>query len=212
MAGRPLTNPLALPVLALLRQRPMHPYEIASTIRQRHWQGSFKLTTGSLYTVVNALRRAELIEARETARSGRRPERTVYAITEAGRQALRDRLRSLIGQPGPERTDFGAGLTLIAVLPRAEATRLLHERERLLAAQVTAERVDLDRQLAAGLPRLFVLDADFAITLREAELAWVRRLLADMAAGRVPDPRPDRALSQGCQAPANLPPGTQEDT
>ena len=75
---------LALAVLALLFERPMHPYEMAATMRERHKEESIKLRYGSLYTVVETLQRDGLIEPHETSRDGRRPERTVYTLTDAG--------------------------------------------------------------------------------------------------------------------------------
>ena len=77
-------NPLALAVLALLFERHMHPYEMAATLKQRHKHESIKLRYGSLYTVIDALLARGYIAAQETTRDGRRPERTVYALTEAG--------------------------------------------------------------------------------------------------------------------------------
>nr|BFE82332.1 PadR family transcriptional regulator [Planobispora longispora] len=121
-------NPLALAVLALLFERPMHPYEMASTMRARRKQESIKLNYGSLYSVVESLVKRGLIEVAEVIREGRRPERTVYAITEPGRLELFDWLSELISTPTREYTSFEAGLSLLAVLPPEEAIRLLEER------------------------------------------------------------------------------------
>ena len=76
---RSITNPLALAVLACLHERPMHPYEMAATMRERGKEQSIKLNYGSLYTVVDSLAKNGLIEAVEARREGRRPERTVYS-------------------------------------------------------------------------------------------------------------------------------------
>ncbi len=38
-------NPLALAVLVLLAERPMHPYEIAATLRMRHVEGASRSVT-----------------------------------------------------------------------------------------------------------------------------------------------------------------------
>ncbi len=46
---------------------------------------SIKLNYGSLYTVVDNLAKHGLIEAVEARREGRRPERTVYRLTDTGR-------------------------------------------------------------------------------------------------------------------------------
>src|SRR6202166_1906836 len=107
MAQKPRpTSPLAL---ALLFERPMHPYEMAATMKQRHKEDSIKLRYGSLYTVIDLLLDRDLIRARETAREGRRPERTVYALTESGYDALRDWMRDLLRDPAKEYPKFEAG-------------------------------------------------------------------------------------------------------
>ncbi len=116
MTRRKVANPLALAVLACLEERSMHPYEMATTMRARHKDESIKLNFGSLYTVVEALQRHGLIEAQETEREGRRPERTVYRITEAGSAELFDWLSELISVPGKEYLRFEAGLSLLPVL------------------------------------------------------------------------------------------------
>ena len=81
MTRRRVSNPLALAVLACLGERPMHPYEISSTLRQRGKEESIKLNFGSLYSVVAALEKHGLVVEQERVREGNRPERTIYAIT-----------------------------------------------------------------------------------------------------------------------------------
>src|SRR5262249_39753389 len=55
MARSHPSNPLALAVLALLFERPMHPYEMGVILKQRHKEDSIKLRYGSLYTVIELL-------------------------------------------------------------------------------------------------------------------------------------------------------------
>ena len=82
MARRNRSNPLALAVLICLCERPMHPYEVATTLRQRQKHESVRLNYGSLYAVVASLEKRGLIAPRGRERSGRLPERTVYCLTE----------------------------------------------------------------------------------------------------------------------------------
>jgi len=83
------SNPLALAVLALLFERPMHPYEMAATLKQRHKGESIKIRYGSLYTVIELLVKRGLITTKETSREGKRPERTVFSLTPTGYDELR---------------------------------------------------------------------------------------------------------------------------
>ena len=177
MARRKVSNPLALSVLALLNERPMHPYEMSTTMRERHKEKSIKLNYGSLYTVVETLVRTGFIAAKETVREGRRPERTVYAITESGRVELYDWMSELVSTPVKEFTQFEAALSLIAVLPPPDVVRLLVERRQRLTTEVELDRASEKIAAREGLPRLFYLEADYVTALREAELRFVEVLL-----------------------------------
>src|SRR5437763_3152608 len=99
---RKVANLLALAVLGTVVQRPMHPYEMASMLRERGKDKDLPIKWGSFYTVVRNLEKHGLIEATETARLGARPERTVYAITDDGRAELIDWVRELISTPERE--------------------------------------------------------------------------------------------------------------
>src|SRR5438876_9967919 len=79
-------TPLALAVMNLLMERPMHPYEMKSTMKERGHDQVIRLKGGSIYDTVERLEAGGFIKSQETSREGRRPERTVYSITEAGRE------------------------------------------------------------------------------------------------------------------------------
>jgi DNA-binding PadR family transcriptional regulator len=180
---RKIGNPLALAVLACLFERPMHPYEMASTMRERHQDESIKLNYGSLYTVTQALLRHRLIEPQETAREGHRPERTVYRLTDAGRLELIDWLSDLICNPVREYTNFEAGLALLPVLSPVDAVGLLEQRCVRLETEIVQARAVGEMLAERKLPRLYWIEAEYRLRLKEAELEWVRALAADIAGG-----------------------------
>jgi DNA-binding PadR family transcriptional regulator len=177
MAKRRRSNPLALAVLVLLSERPMYPYEIAATLRQRRQQDSIKIRYGSLYTVIDSLQKQGLIRERESFREGRRPERTVYELTPAGKVEMSDWLRELIARPVKEYTHFEAGLCLLAALPPNEAIPLLKEREQSLERESRQLRVDLKFVLGMGLPRLYLVEVDYRLSRIESEREFVGSLL-----------------------------------
>ena len=202
MSRRRVNNPLALAVLACLVERPMHPYEISTTLRTRGKERSIKLNYGSLYSVVGSLQKHGLIAAQETAREGRRPERTVYAVTDAGRAEFEDWLAELLSTPSQEPSTLEAALSLAAGLPPDEVARLLHERCQRLEVDVAGLQAAVDVSRGQGLPDLFLVETLFTIAMRTAELDFVRGLSADIRSGAFPrrravaqDPRPARVGS-----------------
>jgi len=183
VSKRKVSNPLALAVMALLYERPMHPYEMVTTMRERGKHESVRLRYSSLYSVVEALEREGLILPLETVREGRRPERTIYGLTEEGRVEFLSWLRELVREPVKEYTQFAAGLTFLAALPPEEASALLDERVRRLEEEVEGMRSLLDTVMEQGLPRLFLIESEHELVLREAELRWVRELVREIRAG-----------------------------
>ena len=143
MPRRNRSNPLALAVLVSLYEKPMHPYEIAQTLRMRAKHESVRLNYGSLYAVVEALERKNLIVARETVREGNRPPRTVYEITEDGSREMVDWLTDMIGVPAKEYPQFLAGLSFIAALTPDDALAALQLRATTLELQLAQIRATL---------------------------------------------------------------------
>lgn len=187
MTRRRVSNLFALAVLACLGEREMHPYELAAVLKRRAKEKSIKINYGSLYTVVEALTRAGFVEPVETQRSGRRPERTVYALTAAGREELRDWLHDIFGTPKKEFPEFEAGLSLMSVLPPDEVSELLRERIRRLRARLDETDEFFRWAIGHGLWRLFRIEVEYERALLEAELAWVSRLVEELEDGTFDD-------------------------
>ncbi|MET9558053.1 PadR family transcriptional regulator [Streptomyces sp. NPDC006645] len=179
---RKLSNPLALAVMALLSERPMHPYEIAQTLRQRGKENSVKINFGSLYTVVQNLQKHGYVEVADVQRQGNRPERTLYGLTGAGREEMLDWLADLVAVPAREFPLFETALSLVGVLPPDEVVGLLEERLAKLDVQYAAGRAVL-AQLGRTLPRLFVVETEYQLHMVAAQADWIRGLLREMAEG-----------------------------
>jgi DNA-binding PadR family transcriptional regulator len=181
---RKVSNPLALAVMALLYERPMHPYEMVTLMRERGKHESVRLRYSSLYSVVSALEREGLILPKETVREGKRPERTIYEITDTGREEFLTWLRELLREPVKEYTQFAAGLSFLPGIPPEEAVALLEERVGRLEAETGEMRSRLDdAREQYNLPRLFLVESEHELMLREAELEWVRGIIRDMETG-----------------------------
>ncbi len=185
---RGLTSTLLLTILSLLAERPMHPYEIHRWTRYRCLDRVVKVTAGSLYHAVERLHRGGLIRPLETEREGRRPERTIYAITEGGRDRLREMLERLLAEPVPTYSSFAAALSVMHHLPPETVASLLRRRTLVLESHLAAQDRLVANLLEGGLPRSSLVEVEYEQALRRAELEWVQRLIDDLEAGRLPWP------------------------
>jgi DNA-binding PadR family transcriptional regulator len=181
---RRVANLMALAVLATVVQRPMHRYEMASVMRARGKDRDMDIKWGSLYTVVQNLERNGYLESIGVTRQGARPERTVYQITDAGRDELVAWTRELIAEPEDEHTRFIAGLSVLAVLTPQDVIDLLRRRLDRLTESVEALRAQLKE--ASGIPRLFLIEDEYRIAMTRAEADWTRSLLDELTAGTFP--------------------------
>lgn len=205
MASRNRSNPLALAVLICLYERPMHPYEVATTLRQRNKHESVRLNYGSLYAVVASLEKRGLIAAQETMRAGRLPERTVYALTDMGRIETHDWLTELISTPVKDYPAFEAALSFLPALPPGDVAALLSERAQALEVEMARAHASREFVEKAGLPRLFWIEDEFRNLLRETELTYVRRLIADIESGSLDGLDWWRAVHETTEAPEWIP-------
>ncbi|MDG4823763.1 PadR family transcriptional regulator [Asanoa sp. WMMD1127] len=183
--ARKMTNLLGLAILATLVERPMHPYEMASLMRARGKEHDMEIKWGSLYRVVESLARHGFVEALPAERQGGRPERTAYRLTEAGRAELVDWTRELVAVPDRRPGPFVAALSVLGVLAPDDVVDQLGAREHRLAADL-AEAERAMAGYAAAVPRLFLVEGEYELAMRRAELAWVRAFRAELVEGKLP--------------------------
>lgn len=171
-------TPLVVAILRLVQERPMHPYELQRVIRDRYLDSVVKLPRGSLYHTIGRLEKAGLLEAVETERPGRRPERTIYRVTELGAERLETSLRELLGTPEwPPYPPFAVGLAFLDSLEpdeaRAELERRKVELEVLMAAYDAVER-------HAGRTRAELIPHEYLQAMRKAEMAYIEKLIDEL--------------------------------
>ena len=177
---RAFSNPLALAILVLLYERPMHPYEMAATLRERHKESSIRLNYGALYAVIEQLLRENFIAVREVLKEGRYPAKTVYELRSLGESELIDWMRELVSSPAKEFPMFEAALSLLPVLPPEEVIELLEIRIGLL--QKTIEEFEEQERICREmkLPRLFSLESEYSKAVTLAEFKFCKDLLSDL--------------------------------
>jgi DNA-binding PadR family transcriptional regulator len=168
-------------VLAFLREGRMHPYEMQRLLRARHKDEILSLKRGSLYHAINRLVRAGLIEPVATGRAGRRPQRTTYRLTPQGRSDLSATVRDMVAIPRREPSEFFAGLSFLVYLDPPDAAAQLEERARRLDEQIGALAATR-RKLLTRVRRINLLEEEYLLAMRRAELRWVRALLVELRA------------------------------
>ncbi|WP_433303885.1 PadR family transcriptional regulator [Actinoplanes sp. CA-030573] len=185
MPPRATVTPIALAVLALLQEGPMHPYRMLHELRIRGQMASVRRSAGSIYHAVTTLERRGLVATEGTHRTGRRPEHTAYVSTEHGRQELRRSLAAMLRGAGTDPSTLATALIWIDMLDASEAADALRERvAHLQKALTTATSGDAASAAAAYRAHMLRAERDWLVEL-------VRRL----------EQRPLRKDSERCHEP-----------
>ena len=175
-------SPLALAVLALLVERPLHPYGVLVLLKQ--WGKGQVINISqraTVYKTVTRLADAGLIAVRQTEREQQYPERTLYELTDSGREVMHEWLAEMLTGGDPEYPEFPAALSFIMLLTPEQAIPLLELRRQ----QVSERLAELDAGLGAaaatpGLPPVSVLEIDYLRAMAATELAWVSKTVDEL--------------------------------
>ena len=188
MPRRALDNPIVLPVLGLLLEQPTHPHQMLAELRRRSDAHAAAITRGTLRNTVAALTEGDWLAPLERQRSGNRPERTVYALTDAGREELVRRLDSRIRTPKRGFSRFLGAVARLGALGRDGSVEALTERGPRLRERTAEDERQLGNALAAGVPRMHVIEAEYAPSLERAETAWVDSVIEELRSGASASP------------------------
>lgn len=173
-------NPLALAVLTVLWNQPMHPYGMMQVLQQQRKHDAVRLTIGALYSVVESLSQHGLIRAAGSEQHGHRPTRTMYALTDEGIDEATRWVRALLADPIVEYPGFMAGLSFLAFLPPPEVVELLRARIRELNG--TIDELESAIQQSAA-PAILLVEKEYALAITRAEVVFTRSLIGRIESG-----------------------------
>jgi DNA-binding PadR family transcriptional regulator len=182
MTSRYRRSPLALAVLALLVERPLHPYGVLALLKQRGKGEVININQrATVYKTVTRLAEAGLITVRQTERDAQYPERTLYELTEPGREVLNEWLAEMLVGGDREYPEFPAALSFIMLLTPDQAVPLLDARWQHLTRHAAELEAGLaDAEATPGLPPVSVLEIRFLHSMVMAERAWVEQTVDDL--------------------------------
>lgn len=189
----PRRSVLALAMLSMLSEEPMHAYRMQQLIKERHKDDVVNVSQrNSVYQTIQRLVRDGLVEIASTERAENRPERTTYRITDAGRTTMSEWLRTMLSTPAPEYPEFPAALSYLPNLSPSDATAALTARIGRLEQRLTVLDGEI-AHVARFLPRLFAVESEYQRQVVAAELTYVRSLVEDLRAERITWPFVDGA-------------------
>jgi DNA-binding PadR family transcriptional regulator len=183
--GQPVrSSPLGVTILALLIEEPLHPYQMQVRLKFRGKDQVVNVKQrGNLYKTIDRLRDAGLVQVQTTERDQSRPERTVYEITDAGRETATEWLRKMLAVPERDYPTFPLAMSLLPMLTPDDAVVQLRLRRVRLDESIASERAGLKSAQQMGLPRLFLIESEYVIAAAVTERKWVNGVIDDLERG-----------------------------
>ncbi|HEY6492679.1 MAG TPA: PadR family transcriptional regulator [Trebonia sp.] len=168
-----LDNPLVLPILGLLTERPRHPYAVYAELRRRY--PHLRARNATVYTLLETLRELGWVEA------GPDEDHAALRVTGAGSAALAERVEGelrggdLTGGPS-----YLAALAYLSIMSPARAALVLHAR----AAAVADESRRLESVLAgAGASEVHMIEVHYLLTRLNHDRQWLTATARRVEAG-----------------------------
>ncbi|MEF9465249.1 PadR family transcriptional regulator [Priestia megaterium] len=174
-------SPLALAILCLLIEEPMHPYRMQQLIKERGKDEVINVRyRTSIYQTIDRLHRDRAIVIQEKKQNEGRPDLVIYEVTEEGREAAYEWIREMLSTPKQEFLEFPAAISFVALLTPEDVREQLEKR--ILALEKALAHIEKQMELATsrGIPRLFLLEVEYQRTVSLAELKWVQSTIQDI--------------------------------
>ena len=170
-----------LVILSLLAERPMHGYEVNTTLEDRKIRDWAPVSRPQIYYSLDKLIKLRLIRASSGDSPSAGPERRVLETTALGRERLADELERQSWVDEKVHQPFQIWLALSWQARPRIFRKQLNKRKKLLVEKLDEERTTLDDVLReVGHPyHEAVWMLQLTIEQMEVELRWIQRLLND---------------------------------
>ncbi|MET9534923.1 MULTISPECIES: PadR family transcriptional regulator [unclassified Streptomyces] len=119
---------MRLPLLALLARGPAHGYELKQDLEQLLGAAYPQPNVGQIYVTLGRLEKSGLVESEEVEQSGR-PNKKIYHLTDAGREALHAWYEETAEEPRV-RDEFFMKLALATTTGIADRITLINKQRR----------------------------------------------------------------------------------
>lgn len=175
-------------ILGVLREQPRHGYEVRQELERWGVEQWANVAFGSIYFALGKMADEGLVEVVSAdPQRGKRPARTVYAVTELGQREFERLLREFWWQYKPTIDPFQVALTFMNCLPRDELVVALRARATSIRCWLEAQPFLVQAKLSSPrTPRHVAENLRLATAHVETELRWIEETIGKVERGELP--------------------------
>jgi DNA-binding PadR family transcriptional regulator len=126
MKSKTVLSRTTLLVLGMIGEAPINPYAIVRLMNERRRSSRRKIHAQTVYGIVNTLSTKKLIIGKKT-KNGNMPNKTIYSITEKGKELIRNNLLSYLSTPEDNLSELALAMMLVGYLDKDAVLKALKE-------------------------------------------------------------------------------------
>jgi DNA-binding PadR family transcriptional regulator len=165
----------ALLVLGIIGQEPTNPYAIVHLINRKRRNLRRKVHAQTVYGIINNLSKKKLIVGEKMA-NGRMPNKTVYFITDKGKELIRNNVLSYFNTPESNLTELALSMMLVGYLDKETVLKALKEYRDKAEEEITLRKKlgssEISKELYIG-----KIAVKYTLKILEVNLATVNELI-----------------------------------
>lgn len=175
-----MISKIALLILSFIAERPLNPYEITKVFERMQIDKWFPIGSSSIYATIKALVKKGYISG-TTVKEGNMPEKTIYAITPQGEDALRQTLISYLSGREQILSEFDLAMMFICHLEKETAVEALEQHRDRVEQEITIREQVYTRAKDNGIiPYTGLIEIQHSMYKREAELRTINDLVEEV--------------------------------
>lgn len=170
-----LSKPATM-LLGLIYEKPLNAYEIIKRLDHMNVKWWFHIADSTVYSTLKALEKKGLLSG-TSEKIGNMPDRTVYHLSDQGRAAFEETLRTSILQFDYDTNIFSIAAFFLNAFPPQQQQELLQKRLALLQKYREGIEKQVNPLWESEVPASHAANVKRMIDLVDAEITGTRRLL-----------------------------------
>jgi DNA-binding PadR family transcriptional regulator len=175
-----MLSKIATLILSFIAEKPLNPYEIKKVFKEMRIDKWFPIGSSSIYATIKALVKKGYV-AGTTVKEGHMPEKTIYAITPQGEEALQQTLTTYLSEREHILSEFDLAMMLICHLEKETAVEALEQHRGRVKQEIAIRTQVYTRAKDNGaIPYPGLIEIQHSIYKREAELRTINELVEEV--------------------------------
>jgi len=167
-------------IMGLILESPVNPYEIIRILKEININKWYPIAKQSLYSNIKKLNELGFITGK-TVKEGNMPEKTIYSITENGKNELYHTLVEYLMSTDVDIVKFNIGIMFLCHIDKEEATGLLMTKSQIMEQSILSfqKKITSEEQIKEN-PYNRILIMKYNLNIMRSELECIKGFIENI--------------------------------